>query len=253
MNRKKLSYLINTCNDILGDLIWVLLLFTLLLFYLVYQSGQQSTEVINDTPPQESGSRRDWIEATFTPEDLALWDEFHQLTQQGKADQEAIDIIVADTGISEQTLKVHLQNLQHWIATKDYPYTPENLKRLILEPAISFHPGSAGSSLQRAAAAGEILFNSADKNYHFCNGLHQVMKDAISLMTLEEQGRLKENLPGLIDDIDIIIKEYPEIADINSDAGAYSHIYRAMQTEMVNEDWNTVKLALMYILDNTVM
>lgn len=99
--------------------------------------------------------------------------------------------------------------LAHHVVNRTVP--PDTL-------AISFHPGTAGSSLQRASAAGEILFNSADLDYNFCNHFEQRMDEAAALLTQEEQRWLRENLPGLIEEIDGFIEEYPEIAAIYHDA-----------------------------------
>ena len=139
-----------------------------------------------------------------------------------------------------------MQNLQHWTATEDYPYMPERIKVFILEPAISFHPGTAGSSLQQASAAANILFTAADEGFHFCNAEHleAAMSEAVAMLTQDEQDLLKENVPGLIEEIDGIVRVYPFIAFIYHNAGVNSRIYQAMEVQLADEDWACLKASL---------
>ena len=228
----------------LSYLIGIIVIIAVLLLYLAFTSSSPSS---TPAPTSSPDSMRLWIEETFTASDLALWDEFHSLTNSGATDQEAIDALTQKYNISESLLKDHLQKLQHWIATKYYPYSSENIKTDVLKPAISFHPGTAGSSLQRAQAVADILFNIADRHFHFCTDLEGRIEEATEMMTEEERGWLSENLSGLIEEIDSVVEEYTEIDDDYDDAGAYSRVYRAMQIEAVDEDWTVVKAALMGI------
>lgn len=241
--------ILNSVNGMLGILIGAVVIIAILLFVLMFkaESSDAPTVVPAFESPNTPDPMRLWIEETFTPSDLSLWDEFHSLKSSGNSDQEAIEALTHNHNISESLLKDHLQKLQHWIAAKDYPYSPENIKTDILESAISFHPGTAGSSLQRAQAAADILFNTADKHFHLCDDLDRRIKEATEMLTEEEQRWLSENLPGLTGEIDNVIKVFPEIDDIYDDAGAYTQVSRAMQMESVDEDWTAVKAALMEI------
>lgn len=247
--------ILNTVNEVLGYILGAVVLLAVILFVLALRSDSSADTL---TEPYDAAVRTEtsaavsspdptrlWIEETFSSEDLYLWDEFHRLTDSGLSDQKAIDTLVESTGYSEQLLKEHLQNLQHWIATENYPYTAQGFKMYVLEPAISFHPGTAGSSLQRAQAAATILFNIADKHFQFAGSLN--VADAVNMMTEEELSWLRENLPGLIGEMDSLIEQYPEIDGVYQDAGADSFVYRAMQREAVAEDWTVVRAALMEI------
>ena len=194
---------------------------------------------------------RKWQEETLTPEDLALWDELFVLRYEGHSDQEAVDILVEETGISEEQMKSHLENMIHWDGMEYYPYMANGVKREILDPAISFHPGTAGSSLKEAQAAAEILYRITKDGCHFCNQerMNQATTEAIALLTEEEQGWLKENLPGLIALIDDTFVDCPEIAGIYIDAGADYYVWRALQVEKADEDWARVKTALAAMLN----
>lgn len=244
--------IVNGLNRALGILIGVIIIAAIVLLYIAHTSTSvDDTAAVPEPAAAPAASealdpKRLWMEETFSPEDLALWDEFHQLEDQGYKDQEVIDLMVEETGISEALLKDHLQNLQHWIATMDYHYSSKGIKRYILEPAISFHPGTAGSSLQRAQAAADILYNVTDAHFHLCGKLAERMEDAARMLTEEEQGWLKENLPGLIEEIDAVFES--GISDIYQDAGAYGRISKAVLVEKAEEDWTAVKDGLMEIL-----
>ena len=241
--------IINSINRALDYVIVAILIVIVLLLYIAHSSDASTDSTVmteptlTPAPSAVSASKRPWIEETFTSKDLALWDEFHPLEDRGYTDQEAIDQMVEETDISEDLLKDHLQNLLHWIATMDYHYSAEGIKRYILEPAISYHSGTAGSTLQRAQACADILYNITEGHFHLCEDLDHRIEEAVGILTEEERGWLKENLPGLVEEIDGVFES--SIQEIYHDAGAYGRISMAMQVEKADEDWTAVKKGLM--------
>ncbi|MBR4473088.1 MAG: hypothetical protein IKS55_05575 [Oscillospiraceae bacterium] len=123
--------------------------------------------------------------------------------------------------------------------------TPDQIKKEILEPAISFHPGTAGSSLKQAQAAAEIMSNISGPDYRYADAeqLKQSMVTAFGMLSEEEQGWLKENLPGVLATVDELFASYPEIPGVFDDAGAEELVEEAMQTNMTAEDWGKIKSA----------
>ena len=50
---------------------------------------------------------REWMEKYLSPEEIAMWDKYYYLTYTGHSGQEAIDAIVAETGISDGFRKTY--------------------------------------------------------------------------------------------------------------------------------------------------
>ena len=115
----------------------------------------------------------------------------------------------------------------------------------ILDPAISFHPGTDDFYVGQVEAASKILYNAVTKHYHLFSQerINQATNEAVDLLTEEEQGWLQENLPDLIDMIDTSMADYPEIGPIKNER-ATSTIGWSSETELADEDWARVRTAL---------
>ena len=124
--------------------------------------------------------------------------------------------------------------------------TPEELRENILEPAIAFHPGTAGCSLGQALAAAKILnyITSVDFRTLPAERLSPAMNDAVALLSEEEQGWLRENLPGLTELMDSVFTGYEDMRDLFDDAGALELADAAMAKEDAAEDWARLKAVL---------
>ena len=110
----------------------------------------------------------EWMEKYLSPEDIAMWDKYYFLTYTGHSGQEAIDAIVAETGISDPIVKDHLHDMLHFMGmgSNQYPSAPAGIKHFILDPAISFHPGTEEFYSDQVQAASSILYNAVTKHYH---------------------------------------------------------------------------------------
>ena len=73
--------------------------------------------------------------------------------------------------------------------------------------------------------------------------INQATIEAVALLTDEELGWLKENLPDLIAMIDTAMADYPEIGPIKNER-ATSSIGWSSETELADEYWAMIKTAL---------
>ncbi|MBQ1791961.1 MAG: hypothetical protein II008_17415 [Oscillospiraceae bacterium] len=213
--------------------------------YCVYNGTTCSSleELIKYVAP----GNREWMEKYLSPEDIAMWDKYYFLTYTGHSGQEAIDAIVAETGISDPIVKDHLHDMLHFMGmgSNQYPSAPAGIKHFILDPAISFHPGTEEFYSDQVQAASSILYNAVTKHYHLFSQerIDQATIESIALLTEEEQGRLQENLPDLITMIDTSMAGYPEIGPIKNERST-STIGWNSETELADEDWARVRTAL---------
>ena len=125
--------------------------------------------------------------------------------------------------------------------------SPEIIRDRILMPTISFHPGTAGSSLGCAQAAAAVASFSAEYQLRFADEeqLLQAMEDALALLSDEETDWFRENLPRLIDLIDAAYVDYSGVSGVFADAGAEAAMKSALETAGSKEDWSLVKAVLL--------
>ena len=131
------------------------------------------------------------------------------------------------------------------MGSNQYPSAPAGIKHFILDPAISFHPGTEEFYSDQVQAASTILYNTVTKHYHlFCQErINQATIEAVELLTEEEQGRLREK-PAQSDCYDRYRHgNYPEIGPIKNER-ATSSIGWSSETELADEDWARVRMAL---------
>ena len=115
----------------------------------------------------------------------------------------------------------------------------------ILDPAISLHPGTDDFYVGQVEAASKILYNAVTKHYHLFSQerINEATAEAVGMYTEEDRGLLQENLPGLIDLIDAAMADYPEFGHIKNEK-ATSTIGWSSETELADEDWARVRMAL---------
>ncbi len=132
--------------------------------------------------------------------------------------------------------------------------SPELLKNRVLLPAVSFHPGTAGSTLGCAQASAELASFAAEYQLRFTDEttMNQAMGNAVSLLTEEEAQWLQENLPGLIGMIDSAYTDYSTVIQVFGDAGADGTMRTVLADETTEEDWAVLKAALIHVENSAV-
>ena len=210
--------------------------------YCVYNGTTFSS--LEDLVKYVAPGNREWMEKYLSPEEIAMWDKYYYLTYTGHSGQEAIDAIVAETGISDPILKEHLHDILHFMGmgSIQYPSAPGGIKWFILDPAVSFHPGDDDFYIDHVQAAREILYNTVTKHYHLFSQerINQATAEAVDMFTEEDRGLLLENLPDLITMIDTSMADYPEFGPIKNEK-ATSTIGWSSETELADEDWARVR------------
>ena len=131
--------------------------------------------------------------------------------------------------------------------------SPEQFRDKVLIPLISYHPGTAGASLGRAQAAAAIMtFVTEQQLRHTAQAqMNQLAEDAAALLSDEEKGWLRENLPGMTALIDSAFSDYTEVSGVFADAGADSTMQSALAEEGAQEDWLRVRAALERLADGS--
>ncbi len=216
--------------------------------YCVYNGTTFSS--LEDLIKYMAPGNREWMEKYLSPEEIAMWDKYYFLTYTGHSGQEAIDAIVAETGIYDPILKDHLHDMLHFMGmgSSQYPSAPAGIKWSILDPAISFHPGTDDFYIGQVEAASKILYNTVTKHYHLFSQerINQATIEAVNSLTEEEQGWLQENLPDLIAMIDAAMADYPEFSAIENERATSTIGWNSEydHTELADEDWARVKTAL---------
>ena len=133
-------------------------------------------------------------------------------------------------------------------------FSAELLKNRVLLPAVSFHPGTAGSTLGCAQASAALASFAAEYQLRSADGeqLNQAMGEAVALLSDEEAEWLRENLPGLIGMIDSAYADYSTVIGTFIDAGADGTMRPVLIDETTSEDWAKLKAALIQAENITV-
>ena len=97
--------------------------------------------------------------------------------------------------------------------------SPDLIRENIIEKAVSFHPGTAGSSLKQAAAAAEILQFATEQKLRNtdCKAAFEAAWDSTDQ---ETQEYFRENFEGLSWLITSAFDDYDSVKDMFEDAGA---------------------------------
>ena len=132
-------------------------------------------------------------------------------------------------------------------------FSPELLKNRVLLPAISYHPGTAGTSLGCAQSSAAVASFAAEYQLRTADGdqLNRALKDAAALLSAEEAEWLQENLPGLIGMIDSAYADYSTVIGVFGDAGADDMMRTVLIDETTVQDWAKLKAALMQLETDT--
>lgn len=121
----------------------------------------------------------------------------------------------------------------------------EVLHDQVLRPLLSYHPGTAGSSLMAASASASVLdFASANQLRLADQGdVNRLMAEAVAQLTEEEQGWLPESASGVISLIDDTLSNYEANKGVYEDSGSADLVLAALNRPGAAEDWARLKAA----------
>ena len=126
--------------------------------------------------------------------------------------------------------------------------SPDLIRENIIEEAVSFHPGTAGSSLRQAAAAADLLqFVTEQKLRNTdCKAAFEAAWDSTDQ---ETQEYFRENFEGLSRLITSAFDDYDSVKDLFEDSGAAEKMEKSLSEKSAAKDWQSLCSAVEYVLN----
>ena len=126
--------------------------------------------------------------------------------------------------------------------------SPDLIRDNIIEEAVSFHPGTAGSSLRQAAAAADILQFATEQKLRNtdCRTAFEAAWDSTDQ---ETQEYFRENFEGLSRLIISAFNDYDSVKDMFEDAGAAEKMEKSLAKENALKDWQSLCSTVEYVLN----
>ena len=128
--------------------------------------------------------------------------------------------------------------------------SPDLIRENIIEKAVSFHPGTAGSSLQQAAAAADILQFATEQKLQKTD-CKPAFKAAWNSTDQETQEFFRENFEGLSRLITSSFDDYDSVKDLFEDAGAAERMEKSIAKDNGVKDWQSLCSAVEYVLNRS--
>ena len=128
--------------------------------------------------------------------------------------------------------------------------SPDLIRENIIEKAVSFHPGTAGSSLQQAAAAADILQFATEQKLQKTD-CKPAFKAAWNSTDQETQEYFRENFEGLSRLITSSFDDYDSVKDLFEDAGAAERMENSIAKDNGVKDWQSLCYAVEYVLNRS--
>lgn len=132
--------------------------------------------------------------------------------------------------------------------------SPEVIRNELFTPVISFHPGTAGSSLGRAAATAHAMAFSAeyslsDADEHL---LSKAMLTAWESLAPEEQVTFLENIGGVISTGYDALADYSSVEGIFGDAGVAELAKAFFASPDARSDWQALEQAVNELMGSSL-
>ena len=126
--------------------------------------------------------------------------------------------------------------------------SPDLIRENIIEKAVSFHPGTAGSSLRQAAAAADILQFATEQKLQKTD-CKPAFAAAWNVTDQETQGYFRENFEGLSRLITSAFDDYDSVKDLFEDSGAAEKMEKSLSEKSAAKDWQSLCSAVEYVLN----
>ena len=126
--------------------------------------------------------------------------------------------------------------------------SPDLIRENIIEKAVSFHPGTAGSSLQLAAAAADILQFATEQKLQKTD-CKPAFAAAWNVTDQETQEYFRENFEGLSRLITSAFDDYDSVKDLFEDSGAAEKMEKSLSEKSAAKDWQSLCSAVEYVLN----
>ena len=126
--------------------------------------------------------------------------------------------------------------------------SPDLIRDNIIEEAVSFHPGTAGSSLRQAAAAADILQFATEQKLQKTD-CKPAFAAAWNVTDQETQEYFRENFEGLSRLITSAFDDYDSVKDLFEDSGAAEKMEKSLSEKSAAKDWQSLCSAVEYVLN----
>ena len=124
--------------------------------------------------------------------------------------------------------------------------SPEVIREGVIDEVVSYHPGTAGSSLKQALAAANLLSFATEQ---------EVPKSAYEKAWNETdaatQEYFRENFEGLSWLITTALKDYDSVSGEFEDAGAAEVMASAMNKEGAEKSWDALRSVIEDVLSSS--
>lgn len=120
----------------------------------------------------------------------------------------------------------------------------------IIGEVVSFHPGTAGSSLGQALAAAKVLRFASEQKLGR-NDCSSAFEKAWKEADEETQGYFRENFEGLSRLIDAAFSDYDSVRGVFEDAGAGEIMEAALRSADAAKDWDVLRTVIETVLSRS--
>ena len=126
----------------------------------------------------------------------------------------------------------------------------DQIRDNIIDEVVSFHPGTAGSSLGQALAAANVLRFATEQKLGR-NDCSSAFEKAWKEADEETQGYFRENFEGLSRLIDAAFSDYDSVRGVFEDAGAGEIMEAALRSADAAKDWDALRTVIETVLSKS--
>ena len=120
----------------------------------------------------------------------------------------------------------------------------------IIDEVVSYHPGTAGSSLGQAAAAAKVLRFATEQKLGR-NDCSSAFEKAWKEADVETRGYFHENFEGLSWLITAAFSDYDSVSGVFEDAGAAETMKAALSAAGAENDWAALRSVIENVLSRS--
>ena len=126
----------------------------------------------------------------------------------------------------------------------------DQIREGIIEEVISYHPGTAGSSLKQALAAANVLSFATEQKLSK-NDCKTAFEKAWSETDEESQSYFRENYEGFSWLITTAFSDYDSVSGVFEDSGAAEIMKTALGQADAEKDWDALNTVIENVLSRS--
>lgn len=126
----------------------------------------------------------------------------------------------------------------------------DQIRDSIIGEVVSFHPGTAGSSLGQALAAAKVLRFATEQKLGR-NDCSSAFEKAWKEADEETQGYFRENFEGMSRLITAAFSDYDSVRGVFEDAGAGEIMETALRSADAAKDWDALRTVIETVLSRS--